>query len=57
MNLKYMKVSLFEISYKDKLPFSPYFFLDVPAYPTNYINPYNNVYLHYSAQLFLSKIW
>ncbi len=33
MNIKYMKVSLFEISYKKKFTFSPYsvFFLDVPV--------------------------
>ncbi len=32
MNLKYMKVSLFEISYKKKWTFSPYSnFLDVPV--------------------------
>ncbi len=35
MNLKYIKVSLFEISYKKKITFSPYifFFLDVPVLP------------------------
>ncbi len=33
MNLKYMKVSLFEISYKKKWTFSPYsIFFDVPVY-------------------------
>ncbi len=32
MNLKYMKVSLFEISYMKKLTFSPYYiFLDIPV--------------------------
>ncbi len=32
MNLKYMKVSLFEISYNKNLTFSPYsIFLDVPV--------------------------
>ncbi len=32
MNLKYIKVSLFEISYKKKITFSPYSnFLDVPV--------------------------
>ncbi len=33
MNLKYMKVSLFEISYKKELTFLPYYyFLYVPVY-------------------------
>ncbi len=35
INLKYIKVSLFEISFKKKWIFSPYsifFFLDVPVY-------------------------
>ncbi len=34
MNLKYMKVSLFEISYKKKVTFFHHiqFFLDVPVY-------------------------
>ncbi len=34
MHLKYIKVSLFEISYKKKWTFSPYscFFLDVPVF-------------------------
>ncbi len=40
MNLKYMKVSLFEISYKEKLTFSPYsIFLDVPVYITIWAAP------------------
>ncbi len=38
MNLKYMKVSLFELSYKKKEKISPYSnFLDVPVLTTGFV--------------------
>ncbi len=55
MNLKYMKVSLFEISYKIKINFFTIFiFLDVPVYI--YIHIYRSVILIRIPQLSTQKI-
>ncbi len=49
MNLKYKKVSLFEISYKKKITFSQYFFfLDVPVYRLVQAVKRNDVWLQKS---------
>ncbi len=61
MNLKYMEVSLFEISYKKKMFHHIQFFLDVPVFiikvktlprPPKRLIPTHPTCLHHNVEIF-----